>query len=518
MTGHPGDARSPLPPSAAVAVIGAGTMGSGIALVAATAGHPVLLYDANPAALERGIAQIGGSLDRLVERRKIDAGEREARLARIKVVSKPGDLAPAKLVIEAIVEDLDIKAALLGDVEGVVDTDAIVATNTSSLSVTALAARLRRPDRVVGMHFFNPAPVLPLVEVVSGHVTDRDVADTVFATARAWGKIPVHCRSTPGFIVNRVARPYYGEALRLVAERAATPATIDAVLCETGGFRMGAFDLMDLIGHDVNFAVTRSVYDALFQDPRYKPSLLQKDLVDAGLLGRKSGRGFYDYREGAQRPLAALAPKGPRPEKVVIEGDLGVAGSLIELARSAGLTVETVEGDGVIRIDGVRLALTDGRTATERATDGEVRTVLFDLALDYAAASRMALAAADQAGSDATAAAAGFFQALGKSVSIIDDAPGLIVMRTVAMLANEAADAVHHGVGTAEDVDLAMLKGVNYPRGPLAWAEAVGLPKIVAVVDNLARAYGEDRYRTSPLLRRRALAACPFHSFTGSGT
>ncbi|HYI71940.1 MAG TPA: 3-hydroxyacyl-CoA dehydrogenase PaaH [Skermanella sp.] len=518
MTGHPGDITPPLPSYAAVAVIGAGTMGSGIASVAAAAGHPVLLYDADPAALERGIALIAGNLDRLVERRKIDAAERDSRLKRIKAVSRPGDLAPAKLVIEAIVEDLDIKAALLGEVESAVGADAIVATNTSSLSVTALAARLRRPDRVVGMHFFNPAPVLPLVEVVSGHVTGRDVADTIFATAKAWGKIPVHCRSTPGFIVNRVARPYYGEALRLVAERAAAPAAIDAVLCEAGGFRMGPFDLMDLIGHDVNFAVTRSVYDALFQDPRYRPSLVQKDLVDAGLLGRKSGRGFYDYRDGAEKPAPALAPDGPRPEKVVFEGDLGVAGPLLDLARTAGLSVETRGGDGVIRIDGVRLALTDGRTATARAADGDGRTVLFDLALDYQAASRMCLAAADQAGPDAAAGAAGFFQALGKAVLVIDDAPGLIVMRTLAMLANEAADAVHHGIGTVEDVDLAMLKGVNYPRGPLAWAEAVGLPQIVAVLDNLADVYGEDRYRTSPLLRRRALAARPFHSITGSGT
>ena len=506
------DSHKALPADATVAVIGAGTMGSGIALVAATAGHPVLLHDADAAAIDRGLGQLRAGLDRLVERGRIEPQEREARLARIAPAPDLAMLAPAALVIEAIVEDLDVKASLLGKVEALLGPDAIVATNTSSLSVTALAARLQRPERVVGMHFFNPAPQLPLVEVVSGHLTSAETAGTIAATARRWGKVPVHCRSTPGFIVNRVARPFYGEALRLLGEGVATPATIDAVLCETGGFRMGPFALMDLIGHDVNFAVTRSVYEGLFHDPRYRPSLLQKDLVDAGLLGRKSGRGFYDYRDGAERPVPAAAPPGPRPEQVTIEGELGPAAGLIELARSAGITVGTTAGEGVIRVGDTRLVLTDGRTATERAADGKGDVVLFDLALDYASASRMAIASADQADPAALERAAGFFQALGKPVSVVDDAPGLVVMRTVAMLVNEAADAVHQGIGTLEDVDLAMLKGVNYPRGPLAWADMIGPPRTLQVIDHLARAYGEDRYRASPLLRRHALAARPFHA------
>jgi 3-hydroxybutyryl-CoA dehydrogenase len=506
------DRHPALPADATVAVIGAGTMGSGIALVAATAGHPVLLHDANVAAIERGLGQLRAGLDRLVERGKIEPQERQARLARITPAPALDMLAPATLVIEAIIEDLDVKASLLGKLEARLGPDAIVATNTSSLSVTALAARLQRPERVVGMHFFNPAPQLPLVEVVSGHLTSPETAGVIAATARRWGKIPVHCRSTPGFIVNRVARPFYGEALRLLAERAATPATIDAVLCEAGGFRMGPFALMDLIGHDVNFAVTRSVYEGLFHDPRYRPSLLQKELVDAGLLGRKSGRGFYDYRDGAEQPRPATAPPGLRPEQVVVEGDLGPAMALIELARSAGITVGTTDGEGVIRLGATRLALTDGRTATERATDGKGDLVLLDLALDYASAARVAIAAADQADAAAVEHAAGFLQALGKQVSVIDDAPGLIVMRTVAMLANEAADAVHQGIGTKEDVDLAMVKGVSYPRGPLAWADTIGLPQTLQVIDQLARTYGEDRYRASPLLRRHAQAARPFHA------
>jgi 3-hydroxybutyryl-CoA dehydrogenase len=275
---------------------------------------------------------------------------------------------------------------------------------------------------------------------------------------------------------------------------------------------MGPFALMDLIGHDVNFAVTRSVYEGLFHDPRYKPSLLQKDLVDAGLLGRKSGRGFYDHRDGAEQPKPATAAPSPRPEQVVVEGDLGPAAGLIELARSAGIAVRTTDGEGVIHLGSTRLALTDGRTATERASDSKGDVVLLDLALDYASAQRVAIAVADQADPAATGRAAGFFQALGKEVSVIDDAPGLVVMRTVAMLANEAADAVQQGIGTREDVDLAMLKGVNYPRGPLAWADAIGLLRILQVLDQLAGTYGEDRYRASPLLRRHALAALPFHA------
>jgi 3-hydroxybutyryl-CoA dehydrogenase len=295
----------------AVVVIGAGTMGSGIAEVAASAGHRVFLRDTNAAALDRGIDQIRRSLEKRLQRGRLDASERDAILDRLKPVGTDGKLSGVGLVIEVIVEKLEVKIAVLRQIEAELDADAIIATNTSSLSVTAIAGGLARPERVVGMHFFNPATILPLVEVVSGHATAPDVALTVFETAKAWGKVPVACRSTPGFIVNRVARPFYGEALRSLQEQAATAATLDAVMRESGGFKMGPCELMDLIGHDVNFAVTRSVYDGFFDDPRYKPSLIQKDLVDAGWLGRKSGRGFFDYREGARLPprrrLAATA-------------------------------------------------------------------------------------------------------------------------------------------------------------------------------------------------------------------
>ncbi|MBK5958909.1 3-hydroxyacyl-CoA dehydrogenase [Rhodoplanes elegans] len=501
-----------LPSGVPVAVIGAGTMGSGIALVAARAGHPVLLHDAAPGAIQRGLDGLRRDLDRLVEKGKLSAQARDAQLGRIAPLPNIDDIGPAGFVIEAIVEDFGVKRDLFRRIEAAVAPDAILSTNTSSLSVTALAAVLERPERFLGVHFFNPAPILPLVEIVSGHVTTPAVAATAFATCLAWGKTPVHCRSTPGFIVNRVARPFYGETLRLIAEGAASPATLDAILRETGGFRMGPCELMDLIGHDVNYAVTRTVWELLFQDPRYKPSLVQKELVDSRQLGRKSGRGFYDYAKGAAPPVVDDAPAGPRPSRVVIEGDLGPAAALAGLAQAAGLTVETRDGDGVIRIDGVALALTDGRSATERfASEGGPES-LFDLALDYGAATRIAIAAADQAPAGACAAAAGFFQALGKRVSVLDDAPGLVVMRTVAMLINEAADAAHQQVASAADIDLSMLKGVAYPRGPLAWCDALGAARVAAVIDALAHAYGEDRYRTAPLLRRHALTGRRFHA------
>jgi 3-hydroxybutyryl-CoA dehydrogenase len=296
-----------LTPQDLIGVIGAGAMGSGIVQVALNAGHRVVLYDAAPAAVDRGIASIDATYRKLLEKGKIDSATHLDRMARLQPGSALADLAGAKLVIEAIVENIDIKATVLAEVEALLGEDAIIATNTSSLSVTAIAARLTRPAQVAGLHFFNPAPVLPLVEIVQGKATSAAVADTLVATALAWKKIPVRCASTPGFIVNRVARPFYGEALRLLGDRAADVATLDAILRDSGGFRMGAFELMDLIGHDVNYAVTKSVYDAMYQDPRYKPSLLQKELVDAGWLGKKTGNGFYAYGADAVKPAVAFA-------------------------------------------------------------------------------------------------------------------------------------------------------------------------------------------------------------------
>ncbi|MFC7706256.1 3-hydroxyacyl-CoA dehydrogenase PaaH [Plastorhodobacter daqingensis] len=486
-----------------VAVIGAGAMGAGIAQVAAQAGHPVRLFDAKEGAAERGRAGILAGLDRLVERGRLDAGAREAIAGRLVVAEALDDLQGASLVIEAIIENLDVKRKVFAALEGIVGSETILATNTSSLSVTAIATGLDHPGRVAGLHFFNPAPVMKLVEIVSGLASDRGALDTLFDTALAWGKAAVRTTSTPGFIVNRVARPFYAEGLRLLEEGAADAATIDAILREAGGFRMGPFELMDLIGHDVNYAVTRSVFDAYFGDPRFRPSLTQQELVAAGWLGRKSGRGFYDYGTDAEKPAPADAPPGPRPDRVVVEGDLGPAEPLAAALQSAGIPLRREPGEGRIRIDGATLAPGDGRTATSRVAEGEaVDLVLFDLALDYASAARIAVAKADQAPAGALSAAAGLLQSIGKAVSVVDDVPGLVVLRTLAMLANEGAEAVLQRVASAADIDRAMTLGVNYPRGPLAWADAEGAARILRALEAMQAAYGDDRYRASQQLRR----------------
>lgn len=496
-----------------IGVIGAGTMGAGIAQVVAGAGHPVRLFDTRAEAAARALGRTDAALQRLVSKGRMSAHEKEALTARIEPCSELRELAGSGLVVEAIVENLQVKRGLFAELEALVDDNAILATNTSSISVTAIGADLRCPERLVGMHFFNPAPLMALVEVVSGLATNQAVADTVFDTALAWGKEPVHARSTPGFIVNRVARPFYAEALRVLGEGAADVATLDAVMRECGGFRMGPFELMDLIGQDVNFSVTQSVYDAYFQDPRFTPSLIQQELVLGGYLGRKTGRGFYDYSDGVERPTPRVAARAGSPSRITAVGELGPLESLIPLCCENGMTIEREPGEeGLLVLDGrVVVALSDGRTATERMARGEDRPlVLVDLANDYTSAPRVALCKADQVSEAESALAIGLFQALDKSVSLIDDCPGMLVLRSVCMLANEAADAVNQSVCSVSDVDTAMRKGVNYPEGPLAWAERIGLDRVVDTLDNLAKAYGEDRYRVSPLLRRKFYSGTRF--------
>jgi 3-hydroxybutyryl-CoA dehydrogenase len=500
-----------LAPSVTVAVVGAGTMGAGIAQVAAAAGHPVLLYDADEAAVGKAKERIAATLARSVDKGRLSPKAREDTLVRIKPARSLDALAPAGLAIEAIVEDFEAKLRLLETLEIFLRAEAILASNTSSLSITALAGRLKHSERVVGMHFFNPAPVMPLVEVVSGLASAPEVVETARATAEAWGKTAVVCRSTPGFVVNRIARPFYGEALRALAESAADAPTIDAVMREAGGFRMGPLELIDLIGLDVNLAVSSSIHAAFFGDPRYTPSPIQREMVEAGRLGQKTGRGFYDHAPRAPSPAPKTAAAQAPPPLITVEGDLGIAAPLLERWRAAGIEISRRWGEGVIRIGDVRLALTDGRGASLWSELLQAPVILFDLAFDFARCPRIALAPADQASEGDLARAIGLMQAAGIAVSVLDDFPGMLVMRTVAMLANEAAEVVHTGVASAEAADQAMRLGVNYPQGPLAWAEALGLGRVCDVLDHLARAYGEDRYRASWLLRRKALAKQTFH-------
>ncbi|MFD8284183.1 3-hydroxyacyl-CoA dehydrogenase [Streptomyces solisilvae] len=487
-----------------VAVVGTGTMGQGIAQVALAAGHPVRLYDAAPGRAAQAVDAIADRLGRLVAKERLPAADRDAALGRLAPVADLADLAEADLVVEAILEELGAKQQLFTALESVVSDGCLLATNTSSLSVTAVAGVLRRPGRLVGLHFFNPAPLMPLVEVVRGAATDEAAADRAHATVAAWGKTPVRCADTPGFIVNRIARPFYAEAFRAYEECAADPATLDAVLRESGGFRMGPFALTDLIGQDVNEAVTRSVWEALFHDPKFTPSLAQRQLVASGRLGRKTGHGWFDHSEGAGRPAPHTAEPCEPPGKVVVHGDLGPAQGLVGLMEEAGIAVtrEPV-GAHLALPDGTRLSLADGTTATE---DPFAASVRFDLALDYRTATRVALAASPAAPEESLRSAIGLFQALGKAVSVVQDVPGMVVARTVAMLVDFAEDAAARGVASPEDIDTAMLTGVNYPRGPLAWGRALGAHWVRDTLRNLHHACPTGRYAPSQALIRRAAA------------
>jgi 3-hydroxybutyryl-CoA dehydrogenase len=491
--------------SSPVAVVGTGTMGQGIAQVALVAGHPVRLYDAMPGRAQEAAEAIGARLDRLVAKDRLTAGDRDAARARLHPARDLADLADCALVVEAVLERLDVKQDLFRALEDVVDDDCLLATNTSSLSVTAIGGALRNPGRFVGLHFFNPAPLLPLVEVVSGFATDVTSATRAYETARAWGKTPVACADTPGFIVNRIARPFYAEAFAVYESQAADPATIDAVLRECGGFRMGAFELTDLIGQDVNESVTHSVWQAFFQDVRFTPSLAQRRLVESGRLGRKTGHGWYDHADDAERPEPHTAEPARAPAYVVVEGDLGPASELLALIREAGIGMREEDEDHGTRLvlpSGGQLALADGQTSVEFRD-----VVYFDLALDYRRATRIALSASQDTSSQTLTEAIGLFQALGKDVSVIGDAPGMIVARTVARIVDLAHDAVAKGVATEEDIDTAMRLGVNYPLGPFEWGRKLGRNWAYALLDDLHLRDPSGRYAPSLALYRHAYAS-----------
>ena len=373
-----------------VGIIGGGAMGSGIAQVAATAGHKVVLFDTKVEALNLSKAKLAKVMARLVEKGKLTLEKAEAIQGRISYADNLEAIAESGIVIEAIVENLDIKKSVFSSVEKMVSQDCILASNTSSLSIASIAAACEKSERVIGIHFFNPAPLMPLVEIIPAIQTSKAIAIEARAIIDSWKKVTVLAKDTPGFIVNRVARPFYGEAIRILEEGVADIATIDWAMKEIGGFRMGPFELTDYIGHDVNYVVTETVFKEFFYDQRYKPSFSQKRLLEAGRLGRKSGHGFYDYSEGAVKP--------------------------------------------------------------EPNTDIVLGTKIVD--------------------------------------------------RVVAMLINEAIDALFLNIASAKDIDLAMTKGVNYPKGLLAWADEKGLDTVLAQLEELYTNYCEDRYRPSPLLRK----------------
>lgn len=500
---------------APVAVIGTGIMGAGIAQVAALAGHPVRLLDAREGAAASAREGLARTFTTLVAKGRLTQASAEAALARITVADAVADLADSRLVVEAVVESLEVKRALFADLEAVLSPQAVLATNTSSLSVTAIARGLAQPQRVVGMHFFNPVPLMKLVEVVSGLQTAPEVAQAIHDLAGRWGKTAVHARSTPGFIVNRIARPYYAEALALLQEQAVRPTDLDACL-RGAGFRMGPCELMDLIGHDTNFAVTRSVFEANFGDKRYQPSIVQQEMVEGGLLGRKSGRGFYAHPQVEPSPPRE-AGKPPAPDGVAVHGRGPVARWLGERLDAAGVAWHPAPDSAWVGLgEGpLSIRLTDGHCISERVARGEAprASLVFDLPVQvalgrpWAVGTALAVAVASQAPEGTLTRGSAWLSALGIDVRPVADTPGLLVARTVAMLVNEAADAVHQGVCDEAGADDAMRLGVNYPAGPFEWLRAWGVGPVatqVAALDAWARG---ERYRLSPRLQHALWAS-----------
>ena len=468
-----------------VAVIGSGIMGAGIAEVAASYGHPVLVYDINADAISRAIDGIRTRLESRVARGKLSAQASEQTLQRLMPVTDIHALAAADLVIEAASEQMAVKKALFAQLAEICPAKTLLTSNTSSISITAIAADLRHPERVAGLHFFNPAPVMKLVEVVSGLATSGEVVEQLSQLAVNWGKQPVRCQSTPGFIVNRVARPYYAEAWRALEEQVAAPEVIDAALRDGAGFPMGPLELTDMIGQDVNFAVTCSVFNAFWQERRFLPSLVQQELVLAGRFGRKSGQGVYSWR--SEKPAVNwLEP-------------VSDTYSAMQVQRRS---------DGVTEIDGLLLIETQGETAQALANRYGQPVVVCDRQEGDVAV----IAAAASNPASATLKAVWHLQQQGKRVLQVADYPGLLIWRTVAMIVNEALDALQKGVASEQDIDTAMRLGVNYPRGPLAWGEQLGWQRLLRLLENLQRHYGEERYRPSSLLRQRALLESSYES------
>ncbi|MBV8380896.1 MAG: 3-hydroxyacyl-CoA dehydrogenase [Paucibacter sp.] len=490
--------------SAPIGVVGAGVMGAGIAQVAAQAGHEVWLLDARSGAAAAAVAKIGEQLATLVAKGRMTAEVREGVLTRLHAAERIESLADCALVIEAIVELAEPKQALLRELDGLLGAEALIATNTSSISVTLLANGMARPERLVGMHFFNPVPLMKLVEVVSGAETAPAAAEAVEQLARRWGKTPVHARSTPGFIVNRIARPFYAETLALLQEQAGTPAELDRAL-RGAGFRMGPCELMDLIGHDTNALVTRSVFEANFGDRRYQPSMVQQALVDGGRLGRKVGRGFYD---GVPAPAEPVAAPVAVPAALALVGTGPMVDRLGRWLATRGLAFARDAGDWQgLRADGVEIHLTRGRCAAELAHGrgvSELAVMDWPVEPERAAGNQgVALAFAPHCTAASRAGVEALWRALGWMPLVLRDVPGLAVARTVTMLVNEAADAVWQGVCTSDAADAAMKLGVNYPSGPFEWLAQLGAASIVELLDALFEAYRGERYRVSPLLRQQ---------------
>jgi 3-hydroxybutyryl-CoA dehydrogenase len=477
-----------------IGVAGAGTMGAGIAQLAALGGFRVALHDPDREALARGVKRLRADLDRGAERGRWSVEDAARASARIEPAATLADLAGCALVIEAAPEGLELKRELLAALATACGPDAVLATNTSSLSVTAIAAELERPDRVCGMHFFNPPPLMGLVEIVAGDQSAPATLELATAVAERMRRTPVRAVDGIGFVANRGARPFTLEALRLLGERVSTVDQIDRVVRIGGGYRMGPFELIDLIGVDVNLGVARSFYERSFGEPRWRPHPLQQRLVAAGRLGRKSGRGFYEYGDGAHRPDDPDPPPRAEPVTAAEPEPTGVA------AGGGGAAPRLIEGEGFRA-----RSLEHGSLAS--LASGDPLAVGFVALPHLAAASLVEINTGPTTTYAALAAAGRHFAGLGKHVECLPgDAPGLILGRIICQLVNEACFAVGEGVGSREDLDTALKLGFNHPRGPFEWGRAIGPDRVLVLLDALSAELGQERYRAAPLLRRWAAA------------
>lgn len=504
-----------------VGVVGAGTMGGGIAQLACLAGTRTLLHDPDRDALDRGAAALRANLEKGAAKGRWSAEEAEAAAARLEPAYTLDALAPCELIIEAAPERLELKRELFGALSAIVAADCVLATNTSSIPVTAIAAGATHPERVVGMHFFNPAPLMRLLEVVAGEDSGEPALAKARALGAAMGKVVIDAADVPGFLVNRVNRPYSLEALRLVTERIVNVADLDRICRLGGGFRMGPFELMDLVGVDVGFDVARSFHEQSFGEPRWRPFPLTARLVAAGRTGRKAGRGFYDYRDGPHRPAD---PEPPAPQRgeglIVVAGDIPLAHALLARAEEAGWdarTPEEAEGEVPFLIldCGARESDTplqggpqaicchEGSLAVLDAAGGAVG---FHALPPLAPGTLVELTRGPDSLNASIQATQRFFASLGHPVAWVGDAPGLVLGRILSQLTNEAAFAITEGVGSPADIDAGLVHGMNHPRGILGWADEIGIDHVLTVLDALFDEYREERYRAAPLLRRLALS------------
>jgi 3-hydroxybutyryl-CoA dehydrogenase len=512
-----------------IGVAGAGTMGAGIAQLGCLAGARTLLHDPIPEALERGLEQIRHHLERGAARGRWSDEDAASATERLEPAPGLEDLAPCELVIEAAPERIELKRELFASLsDGIVSADCVLATNTSSLLVTAIATAAKGPERVVGMHFFNPAPLMPLLEVVAGEQSAPEALSLARATGEAMGKVVIEAVDGPGFLVNRCNRPFGLEGLRLLQEQLATVEEIDRICRLEGGFRMGPFELMDLVGVDTGLEISRSFFEQSFGEPRWQPSRIAVKIVAAGRYGRKTGRGYYDYSgatDSYRDPDPEPLPVGGGDGIVVVAGELPLAGELREAAAQAGWDVLEPEEAGDRQPPELILDITGGpgeepldvpleggpqaiccAPASLAALDPGGGAVGFHVLPPLEDAQLVELTRGPDTSSSAADAAERFFATLGKRTAWVGDAPGLVLGRIVCQVINEAAFALGEGVGSAEDIDAGFVHGLSYPRGPLAWGDQIGLDHVTLVLDGLYDEYREERYRTAPVLRRLTLS------------